>query len=92
MGFNPNAGPLIFENESANGVVINGNRRSGMVALDMGVQKAIDKAKTSGVAVIGTHNTCTSTGMLAYYAGRIAEQGLVAFVMAGSPEMVAPVG
>jgi LDH2 family malate/lactate/ureidoglycolate dehydrogenase len=30
--------------------------------------------------------------MLAYYAGRIAEAGLIAFVMAGSPEMVTPVG
>ena len=92
MGFNPQAGPLLLENESSNGVVVNGNRRSGMVALDMGVRKAIEKGKANGVAVVGTYNTCTSTGMLAYYAHRIAEQGLVAFVMAGSPEMVAPVG
>jgi len=92
MGFNPNAGQLKYENETAHGVVINGNRRSGMVALDKGVEKAIEKAKAGGVAVVGTYNTCTSTGMLAYYAGRIADAGLVAFAMAGSPEMVAPVG
>ena len=35
MGFNPNAGPLLYENQTLNSVVINGNRRSGMVALDM---------------------------------------------------------
>lgn len=92
MGFNPQAGPLLYENETANSVVINGNRRSGMVALDMGVQKAIEKASKSGVAIVGTYNTCTSTGMLAYYASRIASKDLVAFVMAGSPEMVTPVG
>jgi LDH2 family malate/lactate/ureidoglycolate dehydrogenase len=92
MGFNPDAGPLKYENETSRSVVINGNRRSGMVALDKGVEKAIEKAKSGGVAVVGTYNTCTSTGMLAYYAGRIAEAGLIAFVMAGSPEMVTPVG
>lgn len=92
MGFNPQAGPLLFENETPNSVVVNGNRRSGMVALDMAVRKAIEKASAGGVAVCGTYNTCTSTGMLAYYANRIAEEGYVALVMAGSPEMVTPVG
>mmetsp|Transcript_42834 Transcript_42834/g.107213 ORF Transcript_42834/g.107213 Transcript_42834/m.107213 type:complete len:343 (-) Transcript_42834:433-1461(-) len=92
MGFNPKAGPLAFENETALSVVVNGNQRAGMVALEAAVDKAIDKASKSGMAITGTYNTYTSTGMLAYYANRVAERDFIALVMAGSPEMVAPVG
>ncbi|EKX40222.1 hypothetical protein GUITHDRAFT_164740 [Guillardia theta CCMP2712] len=92
MGFNPQAGPLIFENETPQSVVVNGNKRSGMVALETAVEKALQKAKATGFAICGTHNTYTSTGMLAYYTSKIANEDLIAIVMAGSPEMVAPVG
>ena len=92
MGYNKDAGELILENESAQGVVVNGNRRSGMVALSKAIDLCIAKAQKTGFAIAGTHNTCTSTGMLAYYAGRIAGAGFIALVFAGSPEMVAPVG
>ncbi|KAJ1476891.1 Malate/L-lactate dehydrogenase [Baffinella frigidus] len=81
------AGPLIFENESPQAVVVNGNRRSGMVALSKAIDKVVEKASATGFAIAGTHNTCTSTGMLAYYANRIAEAGFIALVFAGSPEM-----
>eukprot|EP00286_Rhodomonas_abbreviata_P004386 CAMPEP_0181329242 /NCGR_PEP_ID=MMETSP1101-20121128/23199_1 /TAXON_ID=46948 /ORGANISM="Rhodomonas abbreviata, Strain Caron Lab Isolate" /LENGTH=342 /DNA_ID=CAMNT_0023438293 /DNA_START=28 /DNA_END=1056 /DNA_ORIENTATION=- len=92
MGFNPKAGELIFENESPQGVVVNGNQRSGMVALSAAVEKAITKAKATKFAICGTKNTYTSTGMLAYYASTVAKEDFIALVMAGSPEMVAPVG
>ena len=49
-----------------------------MVALEAAVDKAVAKAKAGasgvrGLAICGTYNTCTSTGMLAYYADRIAK-------------------
>eukprot|EP00287_Rhodomonas_sp_CCMP768_P009089 CAMPEP_0196723948 /NCGR_PEP_ID=MMETSP1091-20130531/5995_1 /TAXON_ID=302021 /ORGANISM="Rhodomonas sp., Strain CCMP768" /LENGTH=342 /DNA_ID=CAMNT_0042066007 /DNA_START=13 /DNA_END=1041 /DNA_ORIENTATION=- len=92
MGFNPKAGPLKFENETPQSVVVNGNQRSGMVALSTAVDKVVAKARATKFAIAGTYNTYTSTGMLAYYASTVAEAGLIAIVMAGSPEMVAPVG
>mmetsp|Transcript_10711 Transcript_10711/g.25276 ORF Transcript_10711/g.25276 Transcript_10711/m.25276 type:complete len:343 (-) Transcript_10711:209-1237(-) len=92
MGFNPKAGELIFENETAQSVVVNGNQRSGMVALSAAVDKVITKSKATKFAIGGTKNTYTSTGMLAYYASALAQEGMIGIVMAGSPEMVAPVG
>ena len=73
MGFNPSAGPLKFERETAQSVVVNGNQRPGMVVLETAATKAIQKAKSTGMAICGTYNTCTSTGMLAYYADKIAK-------------------
>eukprot|EP00291_Cryptomonas_curvata_P000151 CAMPEP_0172193136 /NCGR_PEP_ID=MMETSP1050-20130122/24774_1 /TAXON_ID=233186 /ORGANISM="Cryptomonas curvata, Strain CCAP979/52" /LENGTH=68 /DNA_ID=CAMNT_0012868633 /DNA_START=29 /DNA_END=231 /DNA_ORIENTATION=+ len=45
MGFDPAAGPLIFERETPISVVVNGNRRPGMVALEAAVDKAVEKAR-----------------------------------------------
>ena len=44
------------------------------------------------MAIMGTYNTYTSTGMLAYYAEQIGKADLIAVVMAQSPEFVAPLG
>ena len=73
--YNHAAGPLVVERDSASGCLVNGNQRSGMVALSKAVDLAVDKARAPEgprVAVVGTYNTCTSTGMLAYYAAKVA--------------------
>jgi len=90
--YNERAGPLIIERETPISAVVNGNQRSGMSALSKGVDLAIAKAKASKMAIVGTHNTYTSTGMLAYYAEQIGKADLIAVVMAQSPEFVAPLG
>jgi L-2-hydroxycarboxylate dehydrogenase (NAD+) len=91
--FNPDAGPLIVERDSMLGAVVNGNQRSGMSALSKAVQLAVSKAKSGpGMAITGTHNTYTSTGMLAYYASEVGKNDLIGIVMAQSPELVAPHG
>mmetsp|Transcript_32910 Transcript_32910/g.65574 ORF Transcript_32910/g.65574 Transcript_32910/m.65574 type:complete len:369 (+) Transcript_32910:105-1211(+) len=95
LKYNHDAGPLLVERESAVGAVVNGNQRSGMSALSKAVDLAVVKATAKGgprVAVVGTYNTCTSTGMLAYYAAKLGEAGLVGIVLAQSPELVAPSG
>jgi LDH2 family malate/lactate/ureidoglycolate dehydrogenase len=53
---------------------------------------AIAKAKTNGFALVGVHNTFSSNGAQAYYAGRIAQKDLIGIVMARSPGSVAPFG
>ena len=90
--FNPDAGPLIVERDSMLGAVVNGNQRSGMSALSKAVQLAVSKADGPGMAITGTHNTYTSTGMLAYYASEVGKNDLIGIVMAQSPELVAPHG
>lgn len=111
MGFNPKAGPLLFENETKLScrkspqsppsfdvgwfgggadslpAVVNGNQRAGMVALEAAVDKAIEKASQHGMAVTGTYNTCTSTGMLAYYSSRWS---IPATAVESSPKLSSP--
>jgi LDH2 family malate/lactate/ureidoglycolate dehydrogenase len=51
---------------------------------------AIEKARSAGVGIVGTNNTASSTGALAYHAERIAKAGFVAIVTSSCPPMVAP--
>mmetsp|Transcript_64975 Transcript_64975/g.146589 ORF Transcript_64975/g.146589 Transcript_64975/m.146589 type:complete len:185 (+) Transcript_64975:257-811(+) len=72
LKYNAEAGQLAVERDSPLGCVVNGNQRSGMVALSKAVELCVAKAKRSGgLAVVGTYNTATSTGMLAYYAAKV---------------------
>ena len=76
--FNPDAGVLEVERDSPLAAVVNGNQRSGMAALSKAVELAISKAKAGpGMAITGTYNTYTSTGMLAYYAAQLGKRDLI---------------
>lgn len=67
---------------------IDGHKTVGMVVLAKAAELAVEKCKKSGFGIVGTHNTFTSTGALAYYGDYIARHGFLGFVYAGSPEMV----
>ena len=64
---------MLVERDSALAAVVNGNQRSGMSALTKAVELAKTKALESGMAITGTYNTATSTGMLAHYAEILGE-------------------
>mmetsp|Transcript_11509 Transcript_11509/g.49595 ORF Transcript_11509/g.49595 Transcript_11509/m.49595 type:complete len:887 (-) Transcript_11509:40-2700(-) len=84
--------PIAIEHETQLSACLNGNKNAGMVVIHKAMDMAIEKAKTHGFGICGTNNTSTSTGALGYYAQKIAEEGLIAMVFAGSPEFVAPNG
>ena len=63
-----------------------------MLALTKAMDMAIEKAEAHGFGIVGTNNTPTSTGAIGYYAQKVAEKGLVALVLAQSPEFMAPHG
>ncbi len=88
MPNDPEAGAVEVVRETTLSVLVNGNRNHGMVALTVATDRAIEKAAQHGFGIAGTYNTYTSTGALGYYADRIARQGFVGFVFAGSPERV----
>lgn len=71
---------------------IDGGHSSAMYAVVCATRVAVEKARAQGIALVGTFNTCSSSGAIGYYAGEIARAGLVAFVFAGSGEYVAPHG
>ncbi len=50
----------------------------------------IEKAKTSGLAIVGVHNTFSSNGAQAYYVERMAQNDLIGIMMSRSPGSTAP--
>eukprot|EP00899_Mesostigma_viride_P015494 jgi/Mesvir1/23946/Mv10717-RA.1 len=88
----PKARPIAVEHETRLSARLDGGGNPGMVVVHRAVELAVDKAARNGFGIVGTHGTCTSTGALGYYCNKIASRGLVALVLAQSPEFVAPYG
>lgn len=73
--------------------LFDGNETHAMVVMNLVTETAIDKAKKSGVGIIGNFNTTESTGALGYYANKIAKEGLIGIVYASAPfQTTAPYG
>ncbi len=85
---NPKAGRITVEKDTKLSARIGGGNNPGAVVMDMAVRLAITKATEHGFGIVGTHHTNSSTGALGYWAGKIAREGLIGFVFAGSPETV----
>ena len=86
------AGVMHIAKETQLSALINGSGQPGMKVLKWAAELAAEKAQRSGVGIVGTNHTATSTGCLAYYAEHLAQQGLVALVLAQSPDYMAPAG
>jgi L-2-hydroxycarboxylate dehydrogenase (NAD+) len=71
---------------------IDAKQTHAMLAVNVGVDLAIHKAKTSGLAMMGLKGINTSSGALGYYARKIAEAGLIGIVGSGSMETVVAFG
>ncbi len=71
---------------------LNGNQCSGMVVSYMATEEAIRIAGEFGIAFVGTCNTSTSTGAIGYYAEKMAAEGYIGIVLAGSPKVMAIAG
>lgn len=88
----PDAKPLEITKETKLSVLINGRLSPAMVVLKKATELAISKAKKHGFGLVGTNNTNSSTGAIGYFANEIANNDLIGFVFAGSPEIVATYG
>lgn len=62
-----------------------------LVAQDA-TDRAIEKAKASGLSIVGVHNIFSSTGAQAFYAHRIAEAGFIGVVQSSPPTSTAAFG
>jgi LDH2 family malate/lactate/ureidoglycolate dehydrogenase len=71
--------------------LLDGGNGLGQVVAKKAMEIAIEKAKTSGVGLVGAKNL-GHVGMLAYYTKRLAENKLVGFAFANGPALVAPWG
>jgi L-2-hydroxycarboxylate dehydrogenase (NAD+) len=86
------AGEIEITKETAASVLIDAHHVHPMIAVPKAVEIAIAKAKKHGLVVVGINHINTSSGAIGFYAGKIAEAGLVGVVLAAGPETVAPAG
>jgi len=87
-----NAGEIEVVKEGKLSTLLNGHGQHAMVVVSRAVDIACQKAKEHGVGLVGVNNTNTSSGAIGYYARRVAYEGLIGLVFAGSPETVATEG
>ncbi len=71
---------------------IDGGQNPGMVVATLASDHAAALARTHGIGLVGTFNTSTSTGAIGFYAERMASQGMIGLVVAGSPKVMAMAG
>jgi LDH2 family malate/lactate/ureidoglycolate dehydrogenase len=84
--------PIRITHETPNSALVDGGNNVGYVAVYRGMEIAIAKAKSAGLASVGVYNSYYS-GRNAYYLEQIARAGLVGMHTAsGSPHVVPPGG
>ncbi|OGG09879.1 hypothetical protein A2154_04555 [Candidatus Gottesmanbacteria bacterium RBG_16_43_7] len=89
---NEQAGDIEIIKDTKLSALINGNGNPGALVMKKAMDLALNKALAHGFGIVGTNHTWTSTGAIGYWAGQIAQKGLIGFVFAGSPETVSTYG
>ena len=88
-GLDAKAVPTV-EKEGPSWAIVNGNAAMGMVSSCRAMELAIEKAKKTGIAYVGVHNSC-HFGAAGYYANLAAQQGLLGIAMSNTdPNMAIP--
>lgn len=73
--------------------LFDGNKTHAMIVMDLATDTAIEKAKESGVGIVGNFGSTESTGALGYYATKMAKAGLIGIAYASAPfQTTAPHG
>ena len=84
--------PISVIKQSPATLLLNGGLQPGIVVMHELLERGIPLARQSGVAVVGSCRTCTTTGAIGYFADAAARAGLVSLIFAGSPPAVATYG
>jgi LDH2 family malate/lactate/ureidoglycolate dehydrogenase len=87
---NKNFTPII-KNESPVSALIDGGNSAGIPLATEGIKIAINKAKQSGIGVVGINHS-NHCGMLADYISQAVEQDCVAIATTNAPSNMAPWG
>ncbi|MBB5498816.1 Ldh family oxidoreductase [Paraburkholderia sp. MM5384-R2] len=77
--------------ETDKSALIDGANVNGYVTSVLGMDKAIELARRSGVGIVGVNNSWFS-GLLRFYVERAADSGLIGIHAANSTATVAPLG
>jgi L-2-hydroxycarboxylate dehydrogenase (NAD+) len=88
----PSQGEVQVSYETGLSARIDGAQNIGMVVVGKCVDMAMEKAKATGIGIVGCSGYSSATGALGYWARKISENNLISIVMSQCPEMVAPHG
>src|SRR3989344_4481550 len=80
------------EKRSRNSELIQGKGNPGMLIGAIACQAVIKLGKKYGIGIVGSKDSTSSSGCLTYYLEKIANEDLIAIVMARAPSDVAPHG
>ena len=80
-----------IENETVSMALLNGNHKFGHVVTYTAMEIAIDKARETGIGVVGVHDS-NHFGVAGYYSDMAIMQNMVGIVIANTEPAVAPIG
>jgi LDH2 family malate/lactate/ureidoglycolate dehydrogenase len=83
--------PIRIVRETKLSLLLDGGNHTGYYAVHHATERAIEKARAAGVAIVGLHNSYLS-GRNAYYLEMIARAGLVGIHLASALPVVLPHG
>ena len=83
---------IVSEQRSVNIAHLDGGGNVGMLVLQKAADRALEITRDTGLSLITTHNTRSSTGAIGFYARQLADKGYIGLVLAGSPKVMAVAG
>ena len=72
--------------------LINGNGNPGMLLGGLATEEVILLAKESGMGIVGTKGSFSSSGCLSFYLEKIAKENFIAIIMSQAASSIAPFG
>lgn len=91
LGITNKSSELKIIRETPSSVLLDGNSGVGIVLATKGMELAVEKAKKTGMAVVGIKNS-SHCGMLADYSSYAAEHDCIALATTNAPSSMAPWG
>lgn len=82
---------ITIENETVSMALLNGNHKFGHVVTYTAMEIAIEKARETGIGVVGVHDS-NHFGVAGYYSDMAIMQGMIGVVLANTEPAVAPIG
>ncbi|MGC9516543.1 MAG: L-sulfolactate dehydrogenase [Methanomicrobiales archaeon] len=82
---------ITLEKESLSTALLNGNHNFGHVVTYKGMEIAMEKAKDTGIGLVGIHNS-NHFGVAGYYSDMALMQDMIGIVTANTEPAVAPIG
>lgn len=87
-----NGDEISIAKETPVSLLIDGKKKVGLYVVTKAVEKGIQKAKLSGICIVGTTNTSAITGMIAAHTRQIANEDLISIAFNNSSGGLIPHG